>query len=190
MSKLTLEQGKKLIKIARESITSYFKNKNFNIKSLEKKNGVFVTLHSYPKKDLRGCIGMIQPIMPLDKAVASLARSSAFQDNRFKPLDEKEKYVIELSVLTKPKLIESKDYFKEIKIGRDGLILEFGLFGGVLLPQVPVEQGWNVEEFLNHLCLKSNLPPLIWKDPRCKIYKFEAQIFYELGPDGKVIEKL
>ena len=68
---------------------------------------------------------------------------------------------------------------KKIKIGKDGLIIEKGNNYGLLLPQVPVEWGWGVGEFLENLCIKAGLNPLSWKDSDTKIYKFQCQIFKE-----------
>ena len=52
-------------------------------------------------------------------------------------------------------------------------------FEGILLPQVATENNWNQEQFLNALCQKANLLPETWKNKKCKIYKFQAQIFKE-----------
>ncbi|ODS42877.1 MAG: TIGR00296 family protein, partial [Candidatus Altiarchaeales archaeon IMC4] len=82
-----------------------------------------------------------------------------------------------------------RDYLKEIKIGRDGLIAERGPFRGLLLPQVPVEWGWGVEEFLSQTCMKAGLSPTALLDRDTKIYRFSAQIFAEEIPCGNVVEK-
>lgn len=78
---------------------------------------------------------------------------------------------------------------KKIKIGKDGLIAEKGYFKGLLLPQVPIEQGWDVEEFLNQTCMKAGLPPDSWIDKDTKIYQFSGQIFTEMSPKGDIKEK-
>ena len=91
---LTSKQGKKLIEIARKAIISSFENKDFHDydlkldEKLKEKRGVFVTLHL--NKDVRGCIGFPQPIMPLYKAVIEAARAAAFEDPRFLPLRKEE----------------------------------------------------------------------------------------------------
>jgi len=183
---LSPEQGKKLIKLARESIASEFSKKEHPIDSSIKKEfgeeqGVFVTLHI--KGELRGCIGFPEPIMPLWNAIVDSAKTAAFEDPRFNALTEKEfkDIEIEVSVLTKPKLIKAKPeyYPKKIKIGTDGIIIEKRYNKGLLLPQVAPEQGWNAEEFLEGICMKAGLSPGSWKDEKCKLYKFQAQIFSE-----------
>jgi len=115
-------------------------------------------------------------------------------DPRFPPLEigELNRVIIEVTVLTKPEIItvdDPKDYVEHIKIGRDGLIVEQGFYKGLLLPQVPVEQGWDKEEYLSHTCMKAGLMPDAWFDKSTKIYRFSGQIFTETVPDGEIKEK-
>ena len=119
---------------------------------------------------------------------------SATEDPRFPPVrrDELSRIIIEISILSKPELIEvrnPREYLDKIKIGEDGLMIEYGLYSGLLLPQVPVEYKWNVEQFLSELCIKAGLPPDMWLDRNVKIYKFKAQIFREKIPNGEVYER-
>jgi len=177
--------GKLLIKLARESISSYFLQKEPDtsaVKQFSDRQGVFVTLNK--NNELRGCIGFPEPVFPLFKAIIKAARSAAFEDTRFPPLQKEElkDIKIEISVLTVPALIDvekSEDYFKKIKIGEDGLIIKSSLGSGLLLPQVAIEYNWDVKEFLGHLCEKAWLKQDAWKDINNQIYKFQAQIFKE-----------
>ncbi len=198
MNKFNLDEGKLLVKIARKAIEVYlarrekYKPKNYPAKFNEER-GVFVTLETYPGKELRGCIGYPEPIKPLIEALIDSAISAATRDPRFSPvtIEELDKLVVEVSVLTKPELLKCKpnEYHKFIEIGRHGLIVERGLFRGLLLPQVAVEYNWNVEEFLANTCLKAGLMPDEWLDDTTNVYIFEAQIFSELKPNGEVIER-
>ncbi|ENN96334.1 AMMECR1 domain-containing protein [Methanocaldococcus villosus KIN24-T80] len=199
MRLLTLEEGKFAVKFARFVIENFLKGYDIEIENypevFNEKRGCFCTLHTYPDRELRGCIGIPEPIMPLIEALKEAAISSATRDPRFPPvsLEEMDNIVIEISILTPPELIEvshPREYLQKIKIGRDGLIIRFGPYSGLLLPQVPVEYGWDVEEFLANLCLKAGLPPDMWLDENVKIYKFQAQIFEEVEPRGEVIEKI
>ena len=194
---LSIEEGRKATKFARNVVNSYVKNIKINTFDFEEifnqELGVFVTIHTYPKHDLRGCIGIPQPIMPLKKAI-NKAGKSATKDPRFPPLTESEldRIIIEITILTKPELIEvknPKDYPKNIKVGEDGLIVEQGSFKGLLLPQVPIEQHWDEKEFLSNACMKAWLPPDAWLDESTKIYKFRGQIFTEIKPEGEIKEK-
>lgn len=191
---LTLMQGEKLIKLARSSIESFFEKKTLNFDSEKKEfsqlQGCFVTLHK--NNNLRGCIGYPYPVKKLAEAVADASKSSAFSDPRFEPLkkDELNKITIEISVLTKPEMIKEKKHIQsEINIGKDGLIIIFGGSSGLLLPQVAVEYKWDSIQFLEQTCIKAGLHPDIWINPNCRIYKFQAQIFSEEKPNGKVVEK-
>ena len=177
--------GKLFIKLARESISSYFLQKEPDISTVKQfsdRQGVFVTL--YKNEQLRGCIGFPEPVFPLFEAIIKAARSAAFEDPRFPPLQKEElKHIkIEISVLTVPTLIKVKkpeDYLKEIKIGKHGLIIRSTHGSGLLLPQVATEYKWGVGEFLRHLCEKAWLKQDAWKNTNNSIYKFQAQIFKE-----------
>jgi len=194
---LSLDEGRKAVCFARDIIENYVKNNNIDLENLDgvfnENQGAFVTIHSYPDHDLRGCIGIPLPIMALKEAISEGARS-ATKDPRFPPLSEEElgNIVIEVTILSKPELIkvdEPKQYLSEIKIGRDGLIVEQGFFKGLLLPQVPVEQKWNNEDFLSHTCMKAGLMPDAWFDEKTKISKFSGQVFTETAPRGEIKEK-
>jgi len=186
-----LIQGEKLVKLARKAVEEKKVENEFD-EDFKVKKGVFVTIETYPEKELRGCIGFPYPIYPLGEAVQKAAIAAAYEDSRFEPLekDELKKVVFEVSILTKPKLIEvknSKEYFEKIEEGKDGLILKNGPFVGLFLPQV-----WNYfktkQEFLENLCFKAGLTPDYIHDKKTKIFKFRAQIFAEEKPNGKIVE--
>ena len=195
---LTINDGEKAVKLAREIVERYTRKEELpKLKNysgvFDEKRGAFVTINTYPTHNLRGCIGIPEPIMPLKNAIKEAA-VSATHDPRFPPLKENEleNIVIEVTILTKPQLIKvnkPQEYLEKIKIGRDGLIAEQGFYRGLLLPQVPVEQGWDVEEFLSHTCWKAGLPFDAWFDENTKIYKFEGQIFTEVKPKNGIVEK-
>jgi uncharacterized protein (TIGR00296 family) len=197
-----LEEGKFLVELARRAVKEYLQNRRkINVPSdisekLLQPCGVFVTINSITdgEKELRGCIGYPYPTAPLAEAVIESAISSATQDPRFYPLSLKEldNVVFEVSVLTPPQLVDakrSKEYPAKIKVGKDGLIVERGMFKGLLLPQVPVELKWDEEEFLCQCCVKAGLPPDNWLLDGTKIYKFQAIIFEEEKPKGAVKRK-
>jgi len=191
------EEGMVAVKIARNVIEKYVKNEEVTIKdypeNFTKKSGVFVTINTYPKKELRGCIGYPEPVMPLIDAVIDSAKN-ACRDPRFPPLEKNElnRIVVEVSLLTKPEMIKIDNpinYTEKIKIGRDGLIAESGFYRGLLLPQVPVEWKWDKETFLSHTCMKAGLVSDAWLDKKTKIYSFQAQIFSEETPNGEIKER-
>lgn len=195
---LSLAQGKQLVQLARKSI-QYFLASGRRLselcedKRLFGERGVFVTLYSFPEKGLRGCIGFPYPVKPLWNAIAEAALEAAVHDPRFPPMQASElpKTIIEVSVLTKPEEItgERKQLPEKIEIGKDGLIVKRGYHSGLLLPQVAEEQSWNAETFLENCCLKAGLMQNMWQSKETHIFKFQAQIFSEIEPEGKVEEK-
>jgi uncharacterized protein (TIGR00296 family) len=196
---LTLEEGEFLVNLARQTVTEYLKSgkvlqvpEGVSSKLMEP-CGVFVTLNRVHKgaKRLRGCIGLPYPTTPLVQAVIEAALSAATQDPRFPPvaLEELEKIIFEVSVLTPPERVtveKPTDYPSKIKIGRDGLVIEKGYYKGLLLPQVPVEWKWNNEEFLCQCCMKAGLSPDCWLLKDTKIYSFSSIIAEETAPRGHV----
>ena len=185
---IAAEDRKKLLKLARESIETYFSKEEVKVseeikEKYSKDQGVFVTLN---KKSgaLRGCIGYPEPVMPLYEAIISAARAAAFEDPRFEPLRKGElnNIVIEISVLTIPQLIDVNhplEYLEKIKIGEDGLIIRGLLGSGLLLPQVFTEYKATPQMALEMLCEKAGLPRDAWHDISNKIYKFQAEVFSE-----------
>ena len=141
---------------------------------LKEPRGAFVTLHK--NGQLRGCIGHIRATSPLYKTVAEMAYAAAFEDPRFPPLraDELPYIDIEISVLTPFRKIND---INEIKIGKHGLMIRKNGYSGLLLPQVPVEWKWDLNEFLEHTCLKAGLRKDAWKDKDTEIYVFSAEVF-------------
>jgi uncharacterized protein (TIGR00296 family) len=200
---LSDEEGSFLVKIARKAVEENLKDgriisppENVSL-NLSERRGVFVTINKVVngEKSLRGCIGFPYPVYPLIRAVIEAAIESATRDPRFPPMSMRElnQVVFEVSVLTEPKLIDVKspsEYPSKIKIGEDGLIVERGFYKGLLLPQVPVEWGWDEEEFLCQCCMKAGLPPDCWVMRGTKIYKFQCIIFEETSPNGTIVRKI
>jgi uncharacterized protein (TIGR00296 family) len=192
---LSEEDGQILVKTARLAVTEYLKKgkriqPSNEIKSkFSYKSGVFVTLNK--KENLRGCIGFPIPDRILHQSLVDAAIASSTEDPRFPPVVHREldEITFEVTTLTPPveiKVKDSSEYLKRIKIGRDGLIIkwEFGI--GLLLPQVPVEHGWNEEEFLSHTCKKAGAPANYWKRKSTVVLKFEGIVFKEIEPNGPI----
>ena len=200
--KLTTEEGKLLVKLARKAVEERLKKGEvIGIpkdvpKKLTEPCGVFVTLNSFRhgKRELRGCIGFPYATTPLARAVIESAINSATQDPRFPSVsfEELDQILFEVSILTPPQPInveKPQDYPSEIRIGQDGLIVEKSYYKGLLLPQVPIEWGWDEEEFLAQCCVKAGLSPDCWLTKGTEISKFQAIIFEETSPGGEVERK-
>ena len=197
-TQLSDSDGVVLVKTARKAVTEFLSNGNrMKLESdLEEKfsfnSGVFVTLNN--PDGLRGCIGFPMPEKKLSHAIVEGAIAAATEDPRFPSVktNELNDIVFEITVLTPPVEIDVSDpmdYLKKIKVGRDGLIIRHSFSSGLLLPQVPVEYGWNVEEFLQHTCEKAGLPRDTWKNESVKIEKFEGIIFKEETPNGVIVRE-
>jgi len=137
--------------------------------------GAFVTLRVGGR--LRGCIGYPEPDLPLVDVVERCAVSAAISDPRFPPVTATEwrDVDLELSVLGPIQPVED---MREVVVGRDGLIVEFGRRRGLLLPQVAVEWKWDAAEFAAQTCIKAGLPRDAW-EKGAKLFKFEAEVFTE-----------
>jgi len=194
---LSQDEGTLLVQLARRAVENCLKTrKNFTLpeglsQKLLQPSGVFVTINTVrnKEKELRGCIGYPYPTTPLAEAVIDSAINAATRDTRFPPLKSQEldRVVFEVSVLTPPQKIEirnPKEYPTKIKVGEDGLIIERGIYKGLLLPQVPVEWEWNEEEFLRQCCNKAGLPADYWLAQGTNVYKFQCVIAHETSPNG------
>jgi uncharacterized protein (TIGR00296 family) len=199
---LSQNEGTLLVQLARSAVENYLKTRKHSAlpeglsQKLLQPCGVFVTINTVrnKEKELRGCIGYPYPTIPLAEAVVDSAINAATRDPRFPPLkpQELDHVVFEVSVLTPPQKIEAKnpkEYCTKIKVGEDGLIIERGIYKGLLLPQVPVEWEWSEEEFLCQCCNKAGLPADYWLVQGTNVYKFQAIIFEEEKPSGKIMRK-
>ena len=197
-TQLSDSDGVVLVKTARKAVTEFLSNGNrMKLESdLEEKfsfnSGVFVTLNN--PDGLRGCIGFPMPEKKLSHAIVEGAIAAATEDPRFPSVktNELNDIVFEVTVLTPPVEIDVSDpmeYLTKIKVGRDGLIVRHSFYSGLLLPQVPGEYGWNVEEFLQHTCHKAGLEKDFWKSGKATIEKFEGIVFKEETPNGEVVRE-
>jgi len=162
-------------------------------KATETRCGVFVTLNKLEGSGhtLRGCIGYPYPVKDLLTAVKESAVNAAFDDPRFPPVSgrEMDSILVEVSVLSPPEIIKAdhpKHTPREVVVGRDGLIVSRGYRRGLLLPQVAVDWGWDSEEFLVQCCFKAGLPPDSWLLDGTEVQRFQAIIYSEDSPRGKV----
>ncbi|MBS3818177.1 AmmeMemoRadiSam system protein A [bacterium] len=174
------QQKNTLLKLARNAIEHYLAtgrhlSQQTEDETLQEKRGAFVTLKQ--DNQLRGCIGYALPYKPLYETIIDVSVSAAFHDFRFPPLTKEElpQTKIEISVLTPPQKIEDVN---QIEIGKHGIIITKGMHKGLLLPQVPVEWGWDVETFLSNGCRKAGLDEDEWKR-EAQIEIFSAQVFSE-----------
>lgn len=169
-------ERKMLLQIAHEAILARMEGRDvtFPVPSphLAEPRGVFTTIYCNAK--LRGCVGFPAAILPLSQAVAETARAAASEDPRFPAVSLPEARIlrISISVLSPLRPIAAD----EIEIGRHGLVVSAGTRRGLLLPQVPLEHGWDRNTFLQQTCLKAGLPPDAWQTGTL-IEAFTAEVF-------------
>ncbi len=179
---LNNKQKNILLNIVKKTIESYIKNNqipDFKIEDakLKERAGAFVTIHK--NGQLRGCIGQIIPSnKPLWQVVRNMAIAASTKDNRFLPVKKEElkNLEYEISVLSRPLKIKN---WRNIELGKHGVIINKDLHSGVFLPQVAIETGWNLEKFLSKLCKdKAGLSTDCYKNDQKIILKiFTAQVF-------------
>lgn len=189
------EEGKQLVRIARDSVERLFSDRGppslqYSVQS-RIQAGIFVSIHSAGDTTLRGCVGFPLPKGEFYSSLEEAAVSAATKDPRFKPISKEEldKVIFEVSVLNRPELIivaKPVEYLDMVKIGVDGLMLKWRERSSLLLPQVASEYDWTVDEYLRNLCYKAGLPPDVWMNDDSKIYKFRCIIYRESKPMGVV----
>ncbi len=195
MSEWTIEDGKYLIGISRQAIKYYgLTKKHLKISDAPAKylvrSGAFVTVKD-KKEQLLGCIGRPYPSGALLENIIQSAVDAAYYDPRFPPLDPRaiDSVILEVSILSPPEQVNFKspdELLKLIRVGRDGIIVEWALGSGLLLPQVPIEEKWDVEEYISYGCLKAGADRNLWKRGNLKVYRFTASVFSELEPNGSI----
>lgn len=175
-SYLSDKEKETLLQLAKETINVYVKDGKqpssvTGIKRLKSNGATFVTIREHGI--LRGCIGNIMPDIPLYDSVIRNAVNAAARDPRFPPLSEQEldKIEVEVTILSPLELVKDTN---AIEVGRHGLYIKKDGRSGILLPQVPLEFGWDRETFLQQVSKKAGLPPDAWKD--AELYWFTAEI--------------
>jgi len=186
MTELEPIERKELLRIARSTLREYLAIGMIppgkpHRKTLHQPAGAFVTLKTR-EGQLRGCIGTFAAEDPLYATIQKMAVSSATRDPRFPPVTEEEleNLELEISVLSPRETIDDP---AAVQVGTHGLCITRGHHHGVLLPQVPVEHGWDRQTYLQHVCLKAGLPDDAWQQPDARLEVFTAQVFHEADPD-------
>ncbi len=196
---LSIEEGRAAVLAARDALDAHVSGGRPKVRAAQSQvfselRGVFVTINRSDQgpERLRGCIGFPYPVKQLGEAIEEAAIAAATEDPRFPPVTKGElsSVVVEVSILTKPEVLNvprAQDRPSKVRIGTDGLIISrFGL-SGLLLPQVATEYNMDPVEFLSQACLKAGLPPDAWLDGETEVQTFQAEVFEETSPRGKVV---
>lgn len=182
--KVTQEEKKLMLKIARESLAHYLStgkildyDESILPDSLMARRGVFVSIHK--GRALRGCVGNMNSDQPVYKMIQREVISASTNDSRFPPVKYSElpQLCIEVSILGKLIKIDSID---KIQLGKHGIYIRQGSNSGTFLPQVAESTGWSVEEFLGYCAKdKARIGWDGWKN--AEIYIYTAEVFSEKG---------
>ncbi len=196
---LSIGEGTAAVELARETLDAHVSSRRVEPKPslrgpFSELRGVFVTINlATPSPErLRGCIGFPYPVKPLAEAIQEATIAAASEDPRFPPVSEEEldRVVVEVSILTKPAEIDAPKKVElpsKVRIGVDGLIVSRFGQSGLLLPQVATEFGMDSSEFLSQACLKAGLLPDSWLEEDTEVKAFQAEVFTETTPRGKVV---
>lgn len=172
----TREERTNLLKLAHESILSALEHREMSVDPtsphFSEPRGAFTTI--YCQGQLRGCVGYVLAVISLYRTVAETARAAAFEDTRFQPvtLEEARALEVSLSILSPLRVVKPE----EVEIGVHGLVVSYGGRRGLLLPQVPVEHGWDRLTFIEQTCQKAGLPRDAWKNG-ATLEAFTAEVF-------------
>jgi AmmeMemoRadiSam system protein A len=175
-NEFSLEERELLLKLAHEAILASLEHREMSLSSipshLTEPRGAFTTL--YFRGELRGCVGHVYPIDSLYRTIAETARAAAFEDTRFWPitLDEAAELEVSLSILSPLRTVQPE----QVEVGRHGLLISQHQHRGLLLPQVPIEHGWDRVTFLEQTCRKAGLPADAWQTG-AQIEVFTAEVF-------------
>ena len=171
------DEGKRLLKLAHDSINSFYTNKLIEFpegKKFRQLRGVFITLINKTDNNLRGCIGFPYPNHDISQSIVEAAREAAFNDPRFSRVKENEldNISVEISILTHPQDCS----INEFEVGKDGLICEYLSYSSLLLPQVAVDNNLDKIKFLEALCEKAGMHKDAWQQKHFNLKKFQAKI--------------
>jgi AmmeMemoRadiSam system protein A len=178
---LSASDKEDLLRLARQSLSEHLTGRKLSrpgsvSSALRQVRAAFVTLRRRETAELRGCRGECYARRPLAESVAQMAIAAA-SDPRFAPVtvEELPDLRVEISALTPMEPIRADD----VVVGRHGLMIAVGDRMGLLLPQVPVAQGWDKEAYLNGLCRKAGLPGGAWNAEGVQLFSFEAEVWGE-----------
>ncbi len=141
--------------------------------------GAFVTLKRQGR--LRACCGALGATMRLSDALVQAAVRTATEDTRLPTISPTELpfLSVDVNLLHSFRRVEARgrDRLSRVEVGRHGLRIQRGDRAGLLLPSVPVENGWDGETYLRQVCRKAGLPTSAWESDDVELVTFESREF-------------
>ncbi len=177
------DERRQLLRLAHEAIWASLDATELEFTApsehLAQHRGAFTTLHL--RGHLRGCVGYIVSAHSVWQTVAETAAAAAFDDTRFDPVTRDEAPLLETEISVLSPLFPICP--EGVIVGVHGLVIAEGPKRGLLLPQVPIEQGWDRNTFLAQTCVKAGLPPNAWQKGGAQLQAFTAEVFGESDPE-------
>ncbi|ERG96012.1 TIGR00296 family protein [Haloquadratum walsbyi] len=192
---LSYNDGARAVELARESVESYVlhgqrEQPGSMRDAFYTRTGAFVRIHSTRGRGrLRGCAGSSQNSDQLGHAIVDAAIQAASSDSCGSELEEPELSNLMVSVCIVCDRLSTDNPIEDVELGTHGLIIDRDDEHGWMHPIIPVENGWNKQQFVTRASRKAGLSPLAWQDEATAVTLFEGQVFRE-RPDGGSVEEL
>jgi len=173
---------KRLLSLAREALENFVRGAPRPVTEIDDpyldslNYGAFVGLHK--KHELRGCIGICAPTLPLYQTVIEMTEAAASRDHRVAPISINELNAIHIDISVLSPLEAAPDPFS-LQVGRHGLHVAQDEHKAVLLPQVAIQYRWDMRIFLEQVCLKAGLSKNAWQQSDTRVSSFTALIIEE-----------
>ena len=146
--------------------------------------GVFVAVESivrsggYERREVRGSLGTVEPFQDLAYDLAKISAKLVYSIPRFTEFDLR-RSVIEVTLVEG--LVGWDGSLDGFRWGVEGVYAVSGSRRFVVLPQTMIERRLIGPPLLRYVESMVGVPD--------KLYKFKTRIFYELRPEGDVIER-
>lgn len=192
---LTYEDGARAVELAREAVESFVlhgqrEQPGSMREAFYARTGAFVRITSTRGRGrLRGCAGAYRGNDQLGHAIVDAAIQAASGDSCGSEIESKELPNLSISVCIVTNNVLTADPVADLELGRHGVAIDNGGSHGWLYPTIPVENGWNKEEFLSRACRKARLSPFAWQEEDTMVTLIEGEVFRE-RPDGGSVERL
>ena len=192
---LSYDDGARAVELAREAVEAYVlqgqrEQPGSMRDAFYARTGAFVRLESTRGRgSLRGCAGGYRGDEQLGHAIVDAAIEAASEDSCGSEIEPPELESLNISVCVVCNHVLTSDPLSDIEPGTHGIAIDADGQHAWMYPTLPVENGWNEEQFLTHACRKAGLSPLAWQDDDTMITLFEGQVFRE-RPGGGSVEQL